>query len=57
MDFLFLLFFVSNLIFPIFAIKETKKIIESHGDRNIKHCIQTNRKPLETWLYLSPLTA
>ena len=48
---------VINLIFPILAIKETKKVIESHGDRNIKHCIQTDRKPLETWLYLSPLTA
>lgn len=47
---------VSNLIF-LSAIKETNKIIESHGDRNIKHCIQAGRKPLETWLYLSPLTA
>ena len=52
-----ILILVSNLIFPILAIKETKKVIEDRGDRNIKHCIQTNRKPLETWLYLSPLTA
>ncbi len=47
----------ASLIFPILAIEETKKVIEHHGDRNIKHCIQTDRKPLETWLYLSPLTA
>ena len=52
-----ILILVSNLIFPVLAINETKKVIEYHGDRNIKHCIQTNRKPLETWLYLSPLTA
>ena len=49
--------FLSNLIFPILAIEETKKVIEHHGDRNLKHCIQSDRKPLETWLYLSPLTA
>ena len=48
---------ISNLIFPILAIKETKKVIEYHGARDIKHCIQTSRKLLETWLYLTPLTA
>ena len=46
-----------SLIFPILAIEETKKVIEHHGDRNIKYCIQSDRKPLKTWLYLSPLTA
>lgn len=46
-----------SLIFPILAITETKKVAEYHGDRDLKHCIQTNRKPLETWLYLTPLTA
>lgn len=48
---------ISSLIFPILAINETKKVIEDYGADNIKHCIQANRKPLETWLSLSPLTA
>lgn len=49
--------FLGSLMFPILAIEETQKVIEHHGDRNLKHCIQSDRKPLETWLYLSPLTA
>ena len=32
-------------------------LLQTRSDRNIKHCIQSDRKPLETWLYLSPLTA
>ena len=47
----------SNLIFPLIAIKETRKVIEHHGDRNIKYCVQTDRKPMRSWLDLSPLTA
>ncbi len=48
---------VSNLIFPVLAIKETKKVIEYHGDSKTKHCIQTNRKPMKSWLYLSPFNS
>lgn len=28
-----------NLTFPILAIRETKKVVERHGDRDLKHCI------------------
>ena len=48
---------VANLIFPIAAIQQTKKIIRKIGGRDTKYCIQSNRKPINSWLHLTPLTA
>ena len=47
----------TNLIFPFATRIETKKIIDLIGDRNLKYCIQSDEKPIDSWLYLTPLTA
>ena len=47
----------ASLVFPIIIRKETNKIIQQAGDRDFKYYIQSNRKSISNWLYLSPLTA
>ena len=46
----------ANLIFPIIARQEVKKAIQEIGDRHTKYCIQSNRKPINSWLSLTPIT-
>ena len=47
----------ANIAFSIIARQETKKVIQEIGDRYTRYCIQVDRKPINSWLNLTPLTA
>ncbi|MEO0849441.1 MAG: hypothetical protein AAFY50_23900 [Cyanobacteria bacterium J06648_1] len=47
---------VVNSAFALTAYKQTKKMVENNSTENVKYCIQTKGRGLNSWLELTPLT-
>ena len=54
--FLMTVIMIINSAFASIAYKQTNKIVENSSANNIRYCIQTKGRELNSWLELTPLT-